>query len=159
MSHFAHNIYLSTLQSRHSDPLMVFCCSFSALQSLTIWPREVFSCRNFILHSVTTFWGIYMSLKQNLPWQGLYIGRLSWSYVLGWTFLDLFYLLLMQPNLCWIIWFDQQSASKSLNESKFNCLLLSQIKIYTSSLLPDMTQKRWVDKKKKETKALVASEA
>ena len=46
-------------------------CSLSLILSfavtVTIWPREVVSCRNFILRSVTTFW--VMSLV------GIYPGR------------------------------------------------------------------------------------
>ena len=34
--------------------------------TVAIWPREVVSCRDFILRAVATFWA--MSL--NLPWQG-----------------------------------------------------------------------------------------
>ena len=37
--------------------------------TVTIWPREVVSCRDFILHAVATFWA--MSLV------GIYPGRAS----------------------------------------------------------------------------------
>ena len=126
-----------------------FFVAHSRLCSHSQFGQGRFSLVAISFYTLSLLFGAYIC-----HWNRIYIGRLSWSYVLGWTFLDLFYLLLMQPNLCWIIWFDQQSASKSLNESKFNCLLLSQIKIYTSSLLPDMTQKRRVDKKKKRIQSI-----
>ena len=41
--------------------------------TVAIWPREVVSCRDFILHAVATFWA--MSLFRNLPWQHLLKGH------------------------------------------------------------------------------------
>ena len=39
--------------------------------TVAIWPKEVVSCRDFILHAVATFWA--MSLV------GIYPGRASWT--------------------------------------------------------------------------------
>ena len=45
---------------------------FAVTITVTIWPREVVSCRDFILHAVTTFWatslvGIYPGRASGLP--------------------------------------------------------------------------------------------
>ena len=45
--------------------------------TVTIWPREVVSCRDFILCTVATFWATLLV--------GIYPGRASLINVIGWS--------------------------------------------------------------------------
>ena len=138
-------------KSRHSDPLMVFCCSPSALQSLSQfgWGRFSLVAISFYAMSLLfvschlteftlagpLYWPSFMNL---CPWLNVSWSLLSAAHA-------------AKSLLDHLIW-PTVSASKSWKESKFNRLLLSQIKMDTSSLLPDMTQKEELTRKNKKPK-------
>ena len=138
-------------KSRHSDPLMVFCCSPSALQSLSQFGWGRFSLVAISFYAVSLlfvschlteftlagplYWPSFMNL---CPWLNFSWSLLSAAHAAKSLF----------DHLIW----PTVSASKSWKESKFNRLLLSQIKMDTSSLLPDMTQKEELTRKNKKPK-------
>ena len=138
-------------KSRHSDPLMVFCCSPSALQSLSQFGWGRFSLVAISFYAVSLllvschlteftlagplYWPSFMNL---CPWLNVSWSLLSAAHA-------------AKSLLDHLIW-PTVSASKSWKESKFNRLLLSQIKMDTSSLLPNMTQKEELTRKNKKPK-------